>query len=349
MTQIIFSPSKLIPEELRNKWENKKVDWTDPQKRIEFAAQLSLEYQGKNSEVFYREYETKQAKYHKRSVEEGFAHLILRPSTNIEQPATLAVPFDETQLRPIFAKLEASPVPGIIFDRQLVNKSKILKGICTSITLDWIEQFLLLSKQKADLIDRVTAVAERYLMGGDLGIAYRQTVFNTIAYDQKHPVEDPLHAKVQAMANLHGLKLLPCTDEMEQTCQVCAARKELPDGIYLLRMINTIGAEITVRGENYGHSIALIKEAGKTFLEDPNYGLVELPEDESGEKAFMSILKNFWFTSYRFYRASLATEDPKLSVLEQDQMEKAKKAAKTAKFHEENLSPFSAWIRGWLG
>jgi hypothetical protein len=222
---------------------------------------------------------------------EGIAFQILFGQDSLNQSPQIELLFNGTQeqaigpINPMRALrfveyLNRWRENGIVFNQSGITPSTD-GGTCTSMSLDFVEEFFKLRKVHVmaghysnDLfLNSIRNLGGRFAKSSE-EMRTRQAAFNTIEIVPHSSGVDISKNKVQSLANLHNFKV----DHASKEIQVGSANYEktlkeevakLPEGLYLLRTIKPFN---NVRDELHGHSMIYVKSQKEGFFYDPNQG-----------------------------------------------------------------------------
>lgn len=215
--------------------------------------------------------------------------------------------------RQAHAKLQETREKGVSFNSEKIT-GEISGGACSVMSLDMLatyfalkQQYLMGSSPNRELFaQKLHEAAERYA-GVSEDWRALQAAFNTIEVSREEGVA-LARSKVQSLASYHGFRIDHASRELDISClsetELDREMQSLPDGAYFIRMIKP---EENEKMEAYGHSLVYIKEGGRGFFYDPNYGLRDLSKDRHAEILAMNFAQNVadWkLTRATFYRLS---------------------------------------------
>ena len=190
----------------------------------------------------------------------------------------------EVDLRVMFVffnKLRANTPKGVTFSASRLTRY-LYGGTCSSMVFNFIRDYF---DQKVLDEDMGLAIelSKKYSKSGKK-FRSEQVALNTIERDIRHFSYDFKKDKVQAIANPYDLKITGAT-EIQDLSKLLKYPKtfgktleNLPNGVYVLRDLYI--SHYNHKGERWGHTMALFKLEEGYLLYDPNFGLMQITEDE---------------------------------------------------------------------
>lgn len=182
---------------------------------------------------------------------------------------------------------------GVIFN---INYSELTQartrgGTCTAMSMDYLHHYLTRSKDISGKDKIIQFILDTSLQYKKSSIEFRtqQAAFNAI---QKAPAElsvDFKKSKIDSLLQFYGHKIddsyLPIEFDIttSNSQSMASTLQNLPNGAFIIRALKPSDNE---KGEEHGHTTALIKEQDEIFFYDPNYGTTLLSYSQPGKNLF---------------------------------------------------------------
>lgn len=219
---------------------------------------------------------------------------------------------DLTQAEEIRKELNKN-CEGVDFDSKFLL-SNLNGGTCSAMSFDFLKQyFIIKNKMGANSAERIFHSIKPKYQTSSLEFRTVQAALNTISKNPNHSVPDFKMAKIAAMLSLYGLRVSDVigeTDLIESDCQNSIKRllQRVNDQACVIRMIQPINNH---KEEFHGHTMILIRECNKTYLYDPNDGVLKLRNAHEWEDLYNSFKKtdnHSHVPSIRFYRTEVSIQ-----------------------------------------
>jgi len=219
-------------------------------------------------------------------------------------------PVSTAAVESIRVELEQQSPAEIHFNQGKVS-DYLSGGTCTAMSLEFLRSYFKIKKICRDKLDcrpktilRDIARIGKKFAASSKKMRNRQAAYNTIEVMKLDDAIDFSRSKIQALVNYHFFTVDYTSQELDVD-NIYALSNEvncLPKGIFLIRILKHADNE---KLEDYGHSLAYIKEDNLSLLYDPNYGARNLSASEHAKvlfEFFQQSFHAFQVKKARFYR-----------------------------------------------